>query len=1377
MATTAQDICPDCGNAIPSAAFGGLCPFCLAATVADELDGRTPVPKGDRSAPGRADRIGPYRICERLGEGGYGVVYRAEQAPPLQRSVAIKVMKPGVVSDQTVARFEAERQALAMMDHPAIARVYDVGETSEGLPFFVMELIDGEPITSYCERRMLPREARLEIFAEACRAIGHAHRRGIIHRDLKPSNLLVAEEGGVPQPKVIDFGIAKATESLLTERTLVTRDHQLVGTPAYMSPEQAEMGSSEVDTRSDIYSLGVVLYEILTGSVPFDAAQLAGMPYDEALRLVRTADPQRPSARLRASGRGGGGEGPALIPTDLDWIVMRALEKDPRRRYETADAFARDIERFLRGEAIEARPPTPGYVFGKWVRRYKIPALAVSAVLAAMVAGTIVSLKLYFRAEANAAAAEANAEAAVSSDRRGRRLFSGADFNLASPLIDDGRSGLAIAHLARAIRSNPQNHAASARLLYTLAAEHWARPEFAAPFEFGPVAFSSDGKHLIGIDRRRRALRERPALKVVDADSGETQREVEIPHFATGLAISPDSQFVAVGFHGGGVLLWDLPSLELRREFPPEGDGKETVVEFTGGGHLLAVSRTDGHARLWEPATGRQIAELPGVEGAGDAGYGHFDLSADGAVLVVGHRTQLRVYGFPDGRQIGEAIEVPDVVQGVACAPDGARFVSWGSDSTARVWDARTGELSLTLRHEKPVRRAAISPDGSRLATGTGSPRGREPSFSRLWDLGSGRLLGDPVAYPSEVECVAFSPDGAVLAVGSLVHRLGDGALRLLDGLDGRDLNAPIAHPRGATKIAFSPDGGRIAVSSRHEATHVWDLRRGIFAPIRVETGAPVWRAVFGDGDDASFLTVGEGGIARRWSAADGAPISAGAADGSDFVEALSARGRDSLANGIRGRPASGTEDIAALLKEPHRGGRPIAAAASSDGELLLTGCRDGRLRRWATRDGSAAGAALIHGGVPVTAVAISPDAGVAASGGADGSVVVWDLARGAKVYAERLHKGPVFVLAFSADGSLLGTGSADDTARIVWLDPAAPRASPPLDNAGRVNHVAFSPDGGLLASAGVDNAARLWSVGRGGAPAAPPLRHIDTASFGLFLLWTPDSRSLVTTGSHDDTSRIWDAATGKMLAKPMELPTAALSAALRPDGEALLTGDDYDFHARVWDLASGEPMTPLLKHDERVLTSAFDSTGGRVLTGTRAGSAYLWDVPAPVEPLPEWFLSYAESIGGFRFNGAGVLEGIELARYHRSHAEARRRAGAVPGSLGRWIQWLVAAPDERPTSPLSEIDREQYLAQLRRDHDVDSARAAFLIAPEDPGQMGRLGYLLAASGGGDHREIYGRFLLDRAIDAAPERLDLRRLRATLSIRGGIRDLVPRRSR
>ena len=386
--------CSECGAALPAGTRLGPCPGCLMeigfGLSTEEFPDRFDV---------QPEYIGPYRILQLIGAGGMGLVYLAEQEVPVRRRVALKVIKVGMDTREVLARFETERQALAIMDHPNIAKVLDAGQSETDRPYFVMELVRGEPIARYCERHGLSVRQRLELFAPVCHAIQHAHHKGIIHRDLKPSNILVGVSDDQPVPKIIDFGIAKATSPALTARTLFTRQGALLGTPAYMSPEQAAMSGIDVDTRSDVYSLGAVLYELLTGVPPFDHGDLQKAGFAEIQRILREEEPSRPSTKVRTLGPDSTcprtthtGKTHGLIRTlrrDLDWIVLKAMAKDRTRRYGTADALAQDVVRYLRDEPVEAGPPSVAYRMRKLARRNRVTLVIAAAILFGIVGSSL----------------------------------------------------------------------------------------------------------------------------------------------------------------------------------------------------------------------------------------------------------------------------------------------------------------------------------------------------------------------------------------------------------------------------------------------------------------------------------------------------------------------------------------------------------------------------------------------------------------------------------------------------------------------------------------------------------------------------------------------------------------------------------------------------------------------------------------------------------------------------------------------------------------------------------------------------------------------------------------------------------------------------
>jgi serine/threonine protein kinase/tetratricopeptide (TPR) repeat protein len=478
--------CGKCGAPLSGYASEGLCAACMLECALEPEPSQLAAPaeagipssaqsavksRSEEETPGSV--IGRYELLEKIGEGGFGVVYVAEQREPVKRRVALKIIKLGMDTRQIVARFEAERQALAMMEHPNIAKVFDGGATDSGRPYFVMELVRGIKITEYCDQSNLSTRERLDLFIQVCQAIQHAHQKGIIHRDIKPSNVLVTVNDGVPVPKAIDFGIAKATQGELTEKTVYTQFQQLIGTPAYMSPEQAEMTSLDIDTRSDIYALGVLLYELLTGKTPLDHKDLVEAGLDGMRRMIQEQEPLRPSTRFSSlqleerttTAKRRGMDPPKLLHQlrgDLDWIVMKCLEKDRTRRYETANGLALDVQRYLKHEPVVAARPSQLYSIQKFVQRHRIALATTTAFACLLVAGVIVSTWQAVRASRAEKAARADAVSRQAAylfmasilDSVGPSRAKGRDTTMLREILDDTAT-----RLGRDLKNQPEAEA------------------------------------------------------------------------------------------------------------------------------------------------------------------------------------------------------------------------------------------------------------------------------------------------------------------------------------------------------------------------------------------------------------------------------------------------------------------------------------------------------------------------------------------------------------------------------------------------------------------------------------------------------------------------------------------------------------------------------------------------------------------------------------------------------------------------------------------------------------------------------------------------------------------------------------------------------
>jgi serine/threonine protein kinase/WD40 repeat protein len=830
--------------------------------------------------------VGPYKLLQQIGEGGMGTVFLAEQAHPVRRQVALKVIKPGMDSRQVVARFEAERQALALMDHPNIAKVYDTGTTADGRPYFVMELVKGVPVTRYCdERRLTPRE-RVGLFVQVCQAVQHAHQKAVIHRDLKPSNVLVAQYDGRPVPKVIDFGVAKAAGPRLTEATLFTEFGKVLGTLEYMSPEQAELNQLDVDTRSDIYSLGVLLYELLTGTTPLQRKRLGGAGFAEVLRVIREDDPPKPSARLSTTAElpliaANRGLDPkklnGLVRGELDWIVMKCLEKDRTRRYETANGLARDIERYLNDEPVQACAPSAGYRVRKFLRRNRGPVAAGSVVLVALVGGIVGTTLGMIRATGAEATAVAQARhredalrdkeaalgAARTSEGKAQNQLFHALLHQAHGLRLSGQVGQrfdslkALAEAARMARARGyggeeflklRNEAVACLTLPDLRFERTLLENVPDSYwvaldpEFRYVVWSDQDGNL-GIRRV--------------ADGAETAR-LPGPDGRPGwvnLRFSPDGRWLLVGHEAPDrshrVALW-----EFRDGRPARKAGLEHWCEFSPDGRFLAGARPDGSIAVYETAAGREVKRI--AEGMGVAGV---VFHPDGRQLAVGLKSVRGVIVVLD-LETGEEVhryEYPkvDTSDRPAWSGDGRLLAVACDDQRVYVWDHGERRLQSVLEGHTSrgiVIRFSHAGDFLMSASWDGT--------TRLWDPVTGRELVRVPGRSSHAIHVrrddrrvslAFENHLEVweVAAGSACHTLHHGRV-------GNRTDRPADW--GPRHVDFSPDG-RLLVSCSFDGARLWDL--ATFTEVGLLPAGPTADVRF-NLDGSSLFTYGVRGL-HRW--------------------------------------------------------------------------------------------------------------------------------------------------------------------------------------------------------------------------------------------------------------------------------------------------------------------------------------------------------------------------------------------------------------------------------------------------------------------------------------------------------------------------------
>lgn len=1242
--------CPTCGEAIPADSPGGWCPACLLDRLIGEGAPDNPasadtvlhsgaLPHG--SPPDDLQQIGPYQLVEKIGEGGFGVVYRARQKEPIKRVVALKVIKPGMDSRQIIARFEAERQTLALMEHPNIAGVLDAGTTEAGLPYFVMELVRGQPITEFCDERRLTIRQRLELFIPVCQAVQHAHQKAVLHRDLKPSNILVTEVDGKPVPKVIDFGIAKAIgtspEAALRGSPLQTQAGAVIGTPQYMSPEQAG-ATPDLDTRSDVYTLGVILYELLTGHTPLSREKLKHAAFDEMLRLIRESETRRPSSRLfpvsdaaQTHAIARNTEAKKLSTTlrgDLDWIMLKALEKERERRYGSAASLAQDLERHLRNDPVEAGPPDAIYRFRKMVRRNRLAftaAALIAVVLIAGVGGTSVGLLRERRIAVQLQEEKLTQNQLLWTASHG-------DHVAALRAVEEHRPAEALAAFRRSMEYRSMNTAAlvaSAAHAYGINSTKW-RSRSVLAFEGGVngISFTADGKYMAVVTGW---YREGGELRVIEASTGLKKSSTKFDDSVTEVSFSPDGRHVAVGgFDKTLRLIETTTGKEVQRtEF---GDDV-TSVSFSPDGKLLAAGSVDHSARVFEVVTGREIGR---TEFGGSVGSVTF--SPDGRYLAAGGVDDTaRVIDVASGNEVSRT-GCGGMITSICFSPDSRHLAVTGGDQRRRLGETRvvevlTGNSIMKLTYNDLVQIVTFSPDGRCIATGGWD------DTARVIDLTTRREISS-LTCRDDVRSISFSPDGRCLAVGAA-----DKSTRIIEVSAGQEMGR-MEFGGTVTSVRFSPDGRFLAAGS-------WDNTLRV---IEAATGPEIGRTDYG------------GSIWEVNFSPNGQYLALAGTDGS-------ARIIDTT---------TGRE----VLKKDF-GAEVSAARFSSDGRYLgvcswdKTAC----VFDVTTHDQISATQSANR----VNSLAFSPDSRYFAicSGdsirGGEADMRLVETATGKEAGVIKFDRA-VTSLCFTTDGRHVAAGGADGTLRV--MDVTTGRETRKSDLGGRVFAMDSSPSEGHVAVGGAEKAVRVIDVATGRL-----IRQIRP-EFGReisAISYSRDGRHL-SLGSADETggaARVLDAATGLEISRT-EFGRTVSSLSFSSDGR-FLAGGSADKTLRVVDVAMGKEVCRYGFGDGVKMVSLSDD--GRYM------AACAWDRTVRLYDA-RWFLKHDDKPGaawltalnlqsGVQRQANGDLRPLSIKRLLQSQDIVRSFIATVPIEAESWqhaiLKWSQMLPEQRTTSPWTD--------------------------------------------------------------------------------------------
>lgn len=1056
------------------------------------------------------ESIGHYRLLEQIGEGGMGVVFMAEQTKPVRRKVALKIIKPGMDTKQVIARFEVERQALAMMDHPNIARVLDAGSTESGRPYFVMELVRGIPITEYCDQNKLPTNERLELFVNVCQAVQHAHTKGIIHRDIKPSNVLVTHHDGAPIPKIIDFGVAKATNQQLTERTLFTAFAQMIGTPLYMSPEQAEMSGLDVDTRSDVYSLGVLLYELLTGTTPVAKKRMQTAAFDEIRRMIREEDPAKPSTAISTLGEKAktismrrGTDANKLrqnLSGELDWIVMKALEKDRTRRFQTASVFAEDVQRHLTGETVQACPPTVSYRLKKFATRYQAQVAVATTFLLMLVGSTLLAWSLY----AKARQAKEDAIQSAASEKQAK---------------DDAIEAQYVAVSQRTRAEENLKIANERRDEIEKISKGWMQTHYVHNLNQASTAFEKQSQvelfRLLNNCNEASRGWEWHWLKN-SIEFRQTLPLVGPP--ITGFAVSPDGTMLAVTDQENDLRIHQFPSGVLLKKIQTRVSVADSL-SWSNDNQLVAVATritvSPGQARIWNVHTGEEIYSID------DGGsIGHCSFHPDGIHIMVPRPQEIAL----EYRKIGDPNPIwtkkfKKVPMGIF-SPDGKKIYvsevnsfSGSGESAIHCFDTKS-KTELWKHDVDAMSTCAVTSDGQRIfgagpdrtiiernaitgevikAFDSGNEHGAffmmldsndhylttvSRSDSVMHDLQTGTIVGRDRSPATGGQ---FLPDGNQMMVKYGSER----DLRIVDA-DHRESDLVLAGHEGNIKSGFLASHQASFFTGSVDGTlREWDLDTG--QELNVYEVPNKIYATAGSLDGEFYATGGNDGL-ELWNARTHRQLKKWPKDevGRIYWIAFSIDGKRIAACGDRGTAwvwdTASREYFREL--EIESGDCDGIDFCSTDGTRIAVLPRStGQVEIWS--DDSDESQKLRGGDSKWNAREVRwCEARNMIAFGTGARVELWKLPECKRIRVLTGHQAPVSALAFNSDGSRLFSGSVDGVLKAWDMETHEPLLSIPAHqsvegggNSGQrgIETIVWSEARQAVITCGGDGVAKVW--------------------------------------------------------------------------------------------------------------------------------------------------------------------------------------------------------------------------------------------------------------------------------------------------------------